>query len=272
MSTVTDALEVEVAAILALRSGDMAGRRTRAGIDRRFALILRLIAPRIRHFTRAYGLTGWCDDAAQACAIGVYRAILAYDPGKARFTTFVNWLLRGELQSLRHRVRLEQRASARTAGASVVSLDQLGDPADAIGSRWELQDPEALERTEALAAETLARRACGTLLDDHVTHMRKGALRQLECRARPREPETTRPGTLAPRDVERVEQNLARERAIIAAHLLGEEDEALGDGGLRTEQRREIARRGVRAISIRAKGNPRFDPDAIGLEERGSEQ
>ena len=271
MSTVTDALEVEVAAILALRCGDMAGRRTRAGIDRRFARILRLIAPRIRHFTRAYGLTDWCDDAAQACAIGVYRAILAYDPGKARFTTFVNWLLRGELQSLRHRVRLEQRASARKAGASVVSLDQLGDRADAIGSRWELQDPEALERTEALAAEALARRACGALLDDHVTHMRKGALRQLERRARPRGPETTRPGTLAPRDVERVEQNLARERAIIAAHLLGEEDEALGDGGLRAEQRRQIARRGVRAISIWAKGNPRFDPDAIRLEERGSE-
>ena len=67
--------------------------------------------------------------------------------------------------------------------------------------------------------------------------------RILERRARPRGPETTRPGTLAPRDVERVEQNLARERAIIAAHLLGEEDEALGDGGQRLQQRREIARR-----------------------------
>ena len=268
MSTVTDALEVEVAAILALHRCDNAGGRTRAGIDRRFARILRLIAPRIRHFTRAYGLTDWCDDAAQACAIGVYRAILSYDPGKARFTTFVNWLLRGELQSLRHRVRLEQRASARTAGASVVSLDQLGDPASA---RWEPQDPEAVERTEALGAETLARRACGTLLDDYVTHMRKGALRQLERRTRPRGDETTSPGTLAPRDVERIEQNLARERAIIAAHLMGGEDEALSNGGLHAEQCRQIARRGVRMIASRAKGNPRFDPDAIGLTERGSE-
>ncbi len=251
MSTITDALEVEVAAILALRRRIPADGRTRAAIDRHFARILRLIAPRIRHFIRAYGLVDWHDDAAQACAIGIHRALLAYDPAKARFTTFVNWQLRGELQGLRHRVRLEQRASAQAAGASVISLDQLGEAADGDGPRWEPADPASQLRTEALAAETLARRACGTLIDDYVAHMRGIALRQLERRARPRGSESVRPGTIATRDIERIEKTLASERAIIAAHLLGDEDETLGDGGLHTEQRRQIARRGVRAIRAR---------------------
>jgi hypothetical protein len=258
MSTVTDALEVEVAAILALRRGGMADPRSRAAIDRHFARILRLIAPRIRHFIRAYGLIDWHDDAAQACAIGVHRAICAYDPAKARFTTFVNWQLRGELQGLRHRVRLEQRASARGVGAVVISLDQLGERAQGTGPHWEPEDEAAQERTESLACEALARRACGRLLDDYTAHMRGIALRQLERRAVPRGRETTKPGTPATRDIERIEQTLARERAILAAHLLGDEDDALGDGGLHAEQRRQIARRGVRVIASRARIDARF--------------
>ena len=256
MSTVTDALEVEVAAILALRRGELTDARSRAAIDRHFARILRLIAPRIRHFIRTYGLLDWSDDAAQACAIGVHRAICAYDPAKARFTTFVNWQLRGELQGLRHRVRLEQRSSARGVGAVVISLDQLGEATERDGRHWEPEDERAQERTESLACETLARRACGRLLDDHTAHMRGIALRQLERRAVPRGRETTKPGTPALRDIERIERTLTRERAIIATHLLGDEDEALDDGGLNAEQRRQIARRGARAI--RARVDARF--------------
>lgn len=256
MSTVTDALEVEVAAILALRCRELADARRRAAIDWHFARILRLIAPRIRHFIRVYGLIDWHDDAAQACAIGVHRAICAYDPAKARFTTFVNWQLRGELQGLRHRVRLEQRNSARGVGAVVISLSQLAETRSDSGQHWEPPDEAAQDRAESLACETLARRACGRLLDDHAAHMRKFAHRQLERRARPRGAETTMPGTLAPRDAERIEQTLTRERAILAAHLLGDEDEAQCGGGLHAEQRRQIARRGVRAI--RARVDARF--------------
>jgi hypothetical protein len=56
---------------------------------------MELLGSRIYHFTRVYGLMDMQDDARQACAIGVHRAIAAYDPGQACFTTFVMWQLRG---------------------------------------------------------------------------------------------------------------------------------------------------------------------------------
>ena len=71
MSNISDALEVEVAAIGAIWAR-MAGRppapRARAEIDRHFTNLLKLIAPRIRHFIRAYGLISSHDDGEQACA------------------------------------------------------------------------------------------------------------------------------------------------------------------------------------------------------------
>ncbi|NWN23219.1 sigma-70 family RNA polymerase sigma factor, partial [Escherichia coli] len=77
-----------------------------------------LIAPRIRHFVRQYGLTAHWEDAEQCCAIAVHRAIETYDPAKAQFTTFVNWQIRGELQSLRFRLMTDQRPSARKVEAT----------------------------------------------------------------------------------------------------------------------------------------------------------
>ena len=242
MSTITDALETEVAAIRAIAARDTA--RSRAAVDRHFARTLRLIAPRIRHFTRAYGLTGMADDAAQACAIGLHRAILAYDPARARFTTFVNWQLRGELSALRFRMRPETREAVRGIGIGVISLDALADE----GEPWLVEDRAALEATEALAAETMARRTCGSLLDDYFGTMRSQALRRIERRAMPR----IRPGTIDPRDIARIETKLAAERAIVSAHLLGEDERR--DSRPSSEQQRQIARRALRAISARVAG------------------
>lgn len=268
MSTITDALEAEVAAIRALR-GVMAppDARHRQAIDRHFARLMKLIAPRIRHFTRAYGLLDHADDAAQACAIGLHRALEAYDPAKARFTTYVNWQLRGELQALRFRLRTDAREWAVKAGAQTISLEALGEDL----APWSAEDREALERTEALAAETMARRACGTLLDEHYGQARRMALREVERRARPRPREWVKPGTLPAHEIDRIEARLRLERDVVTAHLLGEEDLpgdiTQRDGGLTGEQRRQIARRTLRALTDRARGNPRFDPEALGLED-----
>jgi Sigma-70 region 2 len=264
MSTITDALEAEVAGFCAVRRA-AAGRtlhpRERAAMDRHFARLLRLIAPRIRHFTRAYGLVDVADDAAQACAIGLFRAIEAFDPLRARFTTFVNWQLRGELQGLRFRLRHDSRESARKAGAVTVSLDALGDAADG----WQIADADALARTEALAAETMARRACGRLLDDHYALTRRMALHQIERRAHPRAGAAVRPGTIDPRESGRIEARLRRERAIVSAHILGDgEDIATGDRHT-PEQRRQIVRRTLRALAERVRGNGRYDPDVAGM-------
>jgi len=268
MSTITDALEAEVAAIRALH-GVMAppDARHRQAIDRHFARLMKLIAPRIRHFTRAYGLLDHADDAAQVCAIGLHRALDAYDPAKARFTTYVNWQLRGELQALRFRLRTDAREWAVKAGAQTISLEALGEDL----APWSAEDREALERTEALAAETMARRACGTLLDEHYGQARRLALREVERRARPRPRECVKPGTVPAYETDRVEARLRLERDIVTAHLLGEEDlpgdAPRRDGGLTSEQRRQIARRTLRALTDRARGNPRFDPEALGLED-----
>lgn len=277
MSTITDALEAEVAAIRAVRgqTGETMTPRARLTVDRHFARLMQLIAPRVRHFTRAYGLLDHADDAAQACAIGLHRAIEAYDPARARFTTFVNWQLRGELQALRFRLRTDSRDWAVKAGATTVSLDALGGEE---GSVILPEDTEALERTEALAAETMARRACGTLLDEHYGQMRRMALREGQRRAdlkegrrraAPRGRECVKPGTIPPQELDRIEARIRLERDIVTAHLLGE-GEAPQDCPLSAEQRRQVARRTLRALTDRARGNPRFDPEALGLEELAS--
>lgn len=266
MSSISDALEAEVAAIRAIRrrtakSGQF--QRESAEIDRHFARLMTLIAPRIRHFTRAYGLLDMADDAHQACAIGLHRALESYDPAKARFTTFVNWQLRGELQALRFRMRLDSREPARQVSARTISLDALFEAdADAVLS---FEDAEAWERTEAMAAETMARRTCGRLLDEHDAARRNLAMRQAERRGEPRCAEMLKPGTISPDEIDRIESRIARERGIAMAHLVGDGEPVLDDG-LTTEQRRQIARRTLRALSDRARGNPRFDPDALGLE------
>ncbi len=267
MSDISDALEAEVAAIRAVTAkaaGRVASMRERSAIDRHFTRLMRLIAPRIRHFTRAYGLLDLADDAAQACAIALHRAIAAYDPAKARFTTFINWQLRGELQALRFRSRSDSREPARRLGAVTLSLDALRE-GDAAAGAW-FEDADAVERTEALAAETMARRTCGRLLDDHAAGLRAMALRHPERRRSPRSSECIKPGTFNPDELGKFEVRIARERAIAMAHLLGEEEDVLPADGLNPEQRRQIARRTLRALSDRARGNPRFDPDALALE------
>ena len=268
MSTITDALEAEVAAIRAILQGGEGAMtpRRRAGHDRHFARTMQLIAPRVRHFTRAYGLVDHAEDAAQACAIGLHRAIALYDPARARFTTFVNWQLRAELQALRFRLRTDARGWAVRAGASTVSLEALG----AEEEDWSVEDREALERTEALAAETMARRACGTLLDEHYGQVRRMAIREVERRherrAAPRGRAAVKPGTIPAHEIDRIEARLRLERDVVTAHLLGEDDQP-GDATLTPEQRRQIARRTLRALTDRARGNPRFDPEVLGLEE-----
>jgi len=223
VASVSDALESEVAAIRALSLGAVDGQRIprqRALIDHHFARMLKLLRPRIRHFVRVYGLMDHADDAEQACAIGVLRAVEAFEPTRARFTTLVNWQLRGELQSLRHRVRLDSRESARSVGARTISLEELAE-AGGMSPRH-FADGGAEARVESLAADVMARRLCGTLLDAHFA--------------------------------ERRQKSRADERPIIEALLLGDDDD-MPDVSLTAEQRRQIARRTFRALSARVQGD-----------------
>ena len=76
MSAKSDALEQAVTALIQARAALEAapGARACARVDRAFAQLARLAAPRIRYFTRTYGLSDVAEDAQQACAIALHRA------------------------------------------------------------------------------------------------------------------------------------------------------------------------------------------------------
>lgn len=86
---------------------------------------------------------------------------MRYQPDKAQFTTFVNWQIRGELQSLRFRLMTDQRPSAKKVEATTVSLHNVAFGPDGEETTLEsvLVDDGALERTEAGASAYLARAA-----------------------------------------------------------------------------------------------------------------
>ena len=154
MSARSDAFEAAVTDYIQARTAldAVPGARERALADRSFARLAALAAPRIRYFTRSYGLTDVAEDAAQVCAIALHRAAERYDPARARFTTYVNWQFRAELQALRHRLHGDQRCAGRRHVTATLSLDALQEEgADA----W-LTDPAAENATEQGAADNLA--------------------------------------------------------------------------------------------------------------------
>ena len=154
--------------------------------DREFARLLDLLSPRIRNLIHTYRLGDMLEDAQQACAIAVLRALESYDPHQARFSTHVTWQLKGELQSLRHRVRLDQRRSARSAGIRTVQIEALSDDQQ---HPFEICDDESIARTEAGASEAMALHLLEGLLDelnspDHERAIIKDQLLDREPRAR----------------------------------------------------------------------------------------
>ncbi|NIJ37751.1 RNA polymerase sigma-32 factor [Sphingopyxis panaciterrae] len=171
MSEKSDALEGAVMALIEARTAlDTApGARTRAAADRAFVRLAALLAPRVRYFTRAYGLSDVAEDAGQVCAIAIHRAAEHYDPDRARFTTYVNWQLRAELQALRLRLHGDQRCAGRRQVRATPSLDAM---VEAGADAW-LADPAALDAAERRAADRLAGQVADRLAADWAA--RRGA-------------------------------------------------------------------------------------------------
>ncbi|MGB3470656.1 MAG: sigma factor [Erythrobacter sp.] len=135
--------------------------RTCTRLDRAFTDMLEALRPRIIRLIAQYALTDMREDAEQAAAIGVHRALQTFDPAQASFATHATWQIRGELQSLRHRMRLDQRRSAMSAGLTTVSLEALSAAGEPLG----LSDTAALEATESAASDAMAQRLAERLLD-----------------------------------------------------------------------------------------------------------
>lgn len=201
MSAKSDALEDAAMDLIEARTALEAapGRRAAAAVDHAFARLAALAAPRIRYFTRSYGLADVAEDAAQVCAIALHRAAERYDPARARFTTYVNWQIRAELQALRLRLRGNQRCAGRRRVTATLSFDGLaGEGAD----EW-LVDPAAEEATEQAAADGLASLVADRLVADWVSR-REGALLR------------TPRGSAAP---ERVRTKVTEEGALVRRQL-----------------------------------------------------
>ncbi|GGZ00310.1 sigma-70 family RNA polymerase sigma factor [Novosphingobium colocasiae] len=270
MSKITAALEAAVSTVQSNMPTDAAQtRRQRAEIDRAFARILKLIAPRIRHFIRQYGLAGHWEDAEQCCAIAVHRAILAYEPEKAQFTTFVNWQIRGELQSLRFRVMTDQRPSARKVEATTVSLDAITGGADGEGLSIlaAIADEDALDRTEAGASDYLARSAMRALTDTYVEHLRNAGLDRINRRAQPRKltrAERAAGAVAVPQppvdtsEVSELEERIEHNRQVVQGRLFDIAPLDLGDDESTRERMRQIAKRAAKTIGDLAIHDPRF--------------
>tara|TARA_R110000782_G_scaffold78293_5_gene156069 strand:- start:60751 stop:61806 length:1056 start_codon:yes stop_codon:yes gene_type:complete len=291
MSKSTQLLEAAVADVIVNRpaEGERPTARQRAAIDRAFAAVLKIVAPRIRHFIKQYGLVNHWEDAEQVCAIGVHRAIAAYDPEKAMFTTFVNWQLRGELQGLRFRLMDDQRPSARKVEATTVSLQmtERGPDGEDISLETLIEDEGAFARTEACASEHLAQCAGEALMDEYVRHLRSVGITQLKRKARssrgvarkreagsalPRYAHRRAPH-IDPEELRKLEERIERDRDIVARHLFGHgedrgegEEEADADQGLTRERIRQITRRAARLMGELAMDNPRFTPGREGQE------
>ena len=279
MSKTTIALEKLVADVIANRAGNGVSQtaRQRVNNDRTFMAILKLIAPRIRHFIRQYGLVAHWEDAEQACAIGVHRAIEGYDPEKAQFTTFVNWQLRGELQSLRFRLMTDQRSSAKRVEATTVSIHSVAYNAEGDETNFEgmIEDENALALVEAGASRYLAEAATKALIDEYVEQLRTVGIEQIQRRPRakrigadrPTEPHHPLPVPiparfrgLDPADVGKLEQSLARNRDLIERRLFDTTtlDQLGTDTGITKERIRQITKRAARTIGELATSHPRF--------------
>ncbi|WP_308461760.1 sigma factor [Sphingomonas folli] len=243
--------------------------RQRRELDRGFARILALIAPRIRHFIRQYGLTAHWEDAEQVCAIAVHRALQTYDPTKAQFTTFINWMIRGELQGLRFRLMTDQRPSARKVSATTVSLHALvGNGEDETEMEVAIEEESALPLTEASASNYLAGSAIGALLDGYVAHLRAVGLQQLSRRTRARRDRVftadDRPrlkiNALDPTEVSDLEQRIARNRALVEHRLfdLPAAGDLLDDPSITKERVRQITKRAVQTMAELVAKDPRF--------------
>lgn len=175
MSAKSDALEDAVTDLIQARTAlDAApGARARVGVDRAFVRLAALAAPRIRYFTRRYGLVDVAEDAAQVCAIALYRAAERYDPCRARFTTYVNWQIRAELQALRLRLDGDQRCAGRRQVAAMLSIEAMVAAGD---GDW-LVDPVAEDATEQGAADGLAARTAERLVADWEVRRRQALMR-----------------------------------------------------------------------------------------------
>ena len=194
-------------------------------------------------------------------------------PQKAQFTTFVNWQLRGELQSLRFRLMTDQRPSAKKVEATTVSLSAMsaGNEGDEGSLETMIEDENALARTEAGASDYFADGARAALMDYYVEHLRTVGVEQLKRRARARRTATQPADPNLPRfrgksvtidagELAELEATIAQHRMVVERRLFDDAtlDEVGNDTGVTKERVRQITKSAAKTMAEFAASNPRF--------------
>ena len=230
--------------------------RARRARDHAFMAIMGILAPRIRYFTRTYGLMNHADDAEQVAALAVCKAIDSYDPEVALFTTYVNWPIKAEFQALRFRLFLDTRPASRKVGAVTIALDSTYRMADGtdVSLADTLVDEAALEQVEAGASAYLAREAIEALIDRH-----EGTLRSAAYRSSVRKSHRSA-GSAQEETFEDAESRIARNREIIERRIFDRDtlDEIGRDTEITKERVRQITKSAGASLAKIAATHPRF--------------
>jgi RNA polymerase sigma-32 factor len=154
--------------------------------------------------------------------------------------------------------------------ATTVSLHQTTSGADGEETTLEsiLVDQDALARTESGASDYLARAATECLIDEFVNKGRGAALEQL----RRRQPKRALAKAQAdgprlksamigvdPAEVEKVEQQFARDREILLKRVFGDVSEEVElDAGVTKDRIRQIGKRASKVMAELAETEERF--------------
>jgi RNA polymerase sigma-32 factor len=168
---------------------------------------------------------------------------------------------------------VDQRPSARKVAATTVSMHGITSSIDGEEMSLEsiIEDEDALNRTESAASDYLARSATAALLDVFVANARSAAIETLRKRpAAKRQPANPAERAeltvrrllghgLDPVELERIEQTLSRDRAIVEGRLFDTpSDTADAEGNVTKERARQISRRAAEVIAGLPHSNPRF--------------
>jgi RNA polymerase sigma-32 factor len=268
--TSTD-LEVLVSKIMTCKpdeNGKFSSAQDRQAYNTAFERLLRALRPRIRYFVRRYGLVNHAEDAEQAGAMAVHRAIASYNSDKAQFTTFVNWQIRGDMQALRYTLMVDQRAPAKKVQASTVSLQSLLSASDEShdGFDFDIEDETALELVERGASDYLARQAMEDLLELYEKRICRNGMKELQRRAIGTGPKRRadlprlKVNSIDPEQVRQLEAHAAATRQAVAQRLFsmgavdlqGEETTASAD------RARQLVRQAVRTMRSMIAEDDRF--------------
>lgn len=190
---------------------------TRLRADRAFSRLHRIMVLRLG---RAIGNGRYhdaMDDAGQALAIGLHKAIGTYDPSRAQFVTHATWAIRAELKTLGWQLHVDQRPCNRDRGVRTVSGHAATGSGDESAELFDrLADEGAEVAVERAASDTMTSRMLSLLIARrHAVELAEHQVAWLERHVAPNHIGVRQRQLFA---------DQARDAELVQAHVLGQQD------------------------------------------------